>query len=216
MKHFVIAAAAFALSSTPAFAEDVDWSGVYLGAQAGYGWGHADQPYGSLNATTFPSSQNAADQSGAVGGLYAGYNMRSGSAVFGLEGDFNIDGIDGDDAQSGGDTNGVKHRWNANIRARAGMLVGDSTLVYAAGGVSFLNAKATNLDATPAEEIPTDWTGWTLGGGIEQAFGPKLKGRLEYRYADYGKSVANFTLSGYSEQIQPKISTVMVGVSYQF
>lgn len=216
MKRLVIAAAAFAFSSTPAFAEDTDWSGVYVGVQAGYGWGHADQPYGSLNATTFPSTQDAADQSGAVGGLYAGYNIQAGSAVLGLEGDFNIDGIDGDDAQSGGDTNGVKHRWNANIRARAGMLVAPGTLVYAAGGVSFLNGKATNLDATPVEEIPTDWTGWTLGGGIEQAFGTDLKARIEYRYSDYGKSVANFPLSGYSEQIQPKINTVMVGVAYKF
>jgi len=196
------------------------WTCFYAGAEFGYGWGDAPSPYGGVNASTFPLYQAAARQSGVFGGGYVGFNYQVSSFVLGLEGDLNADGVDGNDGGSGGDVNGVRHRWNADIRGRLGYALFDRTLVYAAGGAAFLGGDATNLSGPfhdgVTERIGTTWTGWTIGGGLETAFTNNIIGRVEYRYADYGKSVANFPLSGYAEQIDPRVNSVVVGLAYKF
>ncbi|QCI65146.1 outer membrane protein [Phreatobacter stygius] len=230
MKKILLAAVAVGALSTGAFAADLggargpiaavvvapvfNWTGFYLGGQVGYGWGSASQPYGvPSTATTFPLIQDAARQSGIVGGLHAGYLYQFNQFVIGLEGDIEASGINGNDRGSGGHINGLKHRWNASVRARAGFAI-DRALVYATGGVAFLGANATNLSFVPAESIGTSFTGWTLGAGVEYAFTPNLSARIEYRYTDYGKSTARFI--GYAERINPQIHTVRLGLSYHF
>jgi outer membrane immunogenic protein len=206
--------------SAPPLVSAFSWTGFYAGAEFGYGWGDAPSPWGAVYANTFPFYQAAAHQSGVFGGGYVGFNYQVSSFVFGLEGDLNADGVDGNDGGSGGDVNGVRHRWNADIRGRLGYALFDRTLVYAAGGAAFLGGDATNLSGPGhngiTESIGTTWTGWTIGGGLETAFTSNIIGRVEYRYTDYGKSVANFPLSGYAEQIDPRISSVMVGLAYKF
>ncbi|MFT4025302.1 MAG: porin family protein [Novosphingobium sp.] len=216
-RSFIVLAALFCGSAPAMAADDGDLAGFYAGLQGGYSWGDAPQPYGNpASTTTFPYYQAGAQQSGGTVGIYTGYNLQRGPLLLGLEGDINLDRADGNDGRSGGDVNGVKHRWSANIRGRVGYVVGGGTAVYAAGGVAFLNAKATNLSRTPAEEIDTSWTGWTLGAGVEHAFSRRISARIEYRYADYGDRVARFTTSGYAELINPKINTVQAGVAYRF
>ena len=192
-----------------------NWSGFYLGAQIGYGWGRATQPWAAtLTPTTFPLFQADARQTGVLGGLHGGFNYQFNQFVVGLEADIEASGINGNDGGSGGNINGVRHRWNASLRGRAGFAF-DRALIYATGGIAYLNADATNLTGA-GETIRTSFTGWTLGAGVEYAFTPNVTARLEYRYTDYGKSTAIFPLSGYSERINPQIHTVRVGVSYLF
>ncbi len=199
--------------AVPAFS----WTGFYVGAEIGGGWGNAPSPYGApFTATTFPFYQAPSAQRGIFGGGYVGYNFQFDKVVLGLEGDINADAINGDDGGSGGNVNGVAHKWNADIRGRLGYAIFDNTLVYAAGGVSFLNASATNLSRTPIESINRNWTGWTIGGGIEYAITPNLIARVEYRYTDYGNSIARFPLSGYAERINPRINAVLAGIAYKF
>lgn len=64
-----------------------DWSGVYIGVQAGYGWG--DNDYSALgSAADF-------DSDGFVGGLTVGANWQSGAFVYGVEADISYSNIDG-------------------------------------------------------------------------------------------------------------------------
>ncbi|MBL8568451.1 MAG: porin family protein [Phreatobacter sp.] len=233
MKKFLLAGVAAAALASGAQAADLgaprgpvaavvvapafSWTGFYLGAQIGYGWGRATQPWTAVivNPTTFPLFQNDARQSGVLGGLHAGFNYQINQFVLGLEADIEASGINGNDGGSGGDVNGVRHRWNASLRARAGIAI-DRALIYATGGVAFLNAQATQISRVPNEFIGFNSTGWTLGAGIEYAFTPNWTARAEYRYTDYGARTAIFPVSGYSERIKPQIHTVRVGVSYLF
>src|SRR5262249_32945281 len=60
------------------------WTGFYIGAHVGAGWGttEAELPIGA-NAF-FPLVQN--DSSGFLGGVQAGANYQAGWAVFGVQG----------------------------------------------------------------------------------------------------------------------------------
>jgi outer membrane immunogenic protein len=193
------------------------WTGFYVGAQVGYGWGNAPSPYGvPSTATTYTLAQNASKQKGAFGGVHVGYNQQFGSFVLGIEADANIDGVKGNDSGSGGHVNGVNHNWNASVRARAGITPIDRVLLYVTGGVAFLDGKATKEAFAPFESVNTTWTGWTAGVGAEYALTNNITARLEYRYTDYGHSVARFPVNGYAERISPRVNAVLAGISYKF
>jgi outer membrane immunogenic protein len=88
------------------------WSGFYAGAQVGYAWG-GDQT--RINVPGFPFTFSGPDHdvSGAVGGAHAGYNFQTGLAVFGVEGDLELAGIEGNARLSGA----VAFRATASPRA---------------------------------------------------------------------------------------------------
>ena len=102
---------ALAISAgAPAHAEAFNWTGFYIGGNAGTLWGHSNMtsgvpctatfmPPGYFCATIFPIlAMNAAavgaagtgsiSASGFTGGVQAGYNWQNGNIVAGLEADF--------------------------------------------------------------------------------------------------------------------------------
>jgi outer membrane immunogenic protein len=66
-----------------------NWTGFYLGANAGYGWGHSDE-----FAAVFGTRANF-DISGGLAGGQVGYNWQAGAWVFGVEVDGDWADIDG-------------------------------------------------------------------------------------------------------------------------
>ena len=73
---------------------------------------------------------------------------------------------------------------SGNLRGRIGVAVVPTTLIYVAGGLALAEFKfRENSGPIQNSEL---LTGWTIGGGIDQAFTKNLIGRVEYLYADYG------------------------------
>ncbi|CAM5775133.1 porin [Labrys miyagiensis] len=170
----------------PAYAQ-YNWTGAYVGAQAGYGWGRSTG--GSLLL-----GLRKLDPKGAFGGLHAGYNYQfPAGPVLGVEGEANFTGIRGDGGPlSRGGTalpgthGGSRMDWNAAIRARAGYGLG-RWLPYITGGVTFGNYKFDPVyGAAGPHPFSDTLTGWTIGAGIEYGFTDNITGRVEYRYTDYG------------------------------
>jgi opacity protein-like surface antigen len=114
------------------------WAGFYLGAHAGYGWGH--DPFNNLVLSNgVPLS--GVDSRGFVGGFQAGANWQSGSFVGGLEIDLSGTGIKGSASNAGivfgalsQATQTDKFDRLGSARARIGYLVTPSLLLYATGG----------------------------------------------------------------------------------
>lgn len=137
----------------PASSRNMPWTGFYLGAQAGYGFGTIDGTTtpidGSVNAI---AASESADQSLAniFGGAQAGYNHQfSNGFVLGLEADFaSMRLSDHQDVLSTESATLVERKqleahidyafdWLSTVRGRAGYAT-DRLLVYGTGGVAFL------------------------------------------------------------------------------
>lgn len=168
-----------------------DWTGPYVGLQAGYGWGKADAGPVVLQ----PLEDGSIDADGFLGGLHAGYNLQSGNFVFGIEGDGEFADLSGDtdvNADNFGALIGSIEKeidWLASLRLRAG-LAADRVLIYATGGLAIGGIDA-ELDPLPVA-VPVNGTpdgsdtafGWTIGGGLEYALSDAVSARIEYRYTD--------------------------------
>jgi outer membrane immunogenic protein len=102
---------------------------------------------------------------------------------------------------------------SGNFRGRIGVAVMPTTLIYAAGGLALAEFKfRENSGPIQNKEL---LTGWTIGGGVDQAFTKNLIGRVEYLYADYGHK--NFTVApGDIYNIGFKAQTVRGALMWKF
>ena len=140
-----------------------NWTGSYVGAQLGYGWGTASDV--GLDW----------DANGLAGGVFAGYNvMPTPNFVLGVEGDINATGMSG---KLGPVT--VDNPWDATLRARAGIAV-NRFLIYGTGGLAVGGVKVSSGGSSDSATK----VGWTLGGGVEAAVTSNVTARVEYRYTD--------------------------------
>ncbi|WP_284314435.1 outer membrane protein [Labrys miyagiensis] len=230
MKRFVLAM--LLLSPVPAFAADLspepaepapavvtpyNWTGFYVGAHIGYGWG---REHDTLRNTTLAEAMDRFDVNGVLGGIHGGYNQQfDGNFVVGLEADADLSGIQGNDhtAQAGGASRlDMRNRWQSSIRARVGYAF-DRFLVYATGGMAIgdIRERWTILNGTLAGSSTKTRVGWTAGAGVEYAFDDHWVGRAEVRYTDFGKS--NFTVgSGVRFKAGFHETVGLIGVSYKF
>ena len=80
-----IIAVAF-ISAPASAAPPYNWTGFYVGAEGGGGWGRV-----GLDTSVFDDAK----LSGALGGVQAGYNQQFGSWVVGVVGDINASNIRG-------------------------------------------------------------------------------------------------------------------------
>ena len=132
MKKFLIAATA--LSGLLAFAGSAsaadlavpvdpvyDWTGPYIGLQAGYGWGDLDTTTFTDAGVAVPTSDGSADIEGFIGGLHAGWNWQSDALVFGIEADVNL-AVDGTFTFANGDDFTTDVQATADLRARLGFI----------------------------------------------------------------------------------------------
>ena len=217
MKKFVLAGSALvaALSiASAAQAADVavpaayDWTGFYLGANAGVSWNNSsvntDYSVDGVKLGDINNNING-DQAAFTAGGILGYNYQIDQIVLGVEADFNYLGF-----SENGNRNGtldhlgtpidlaakgsVEADWFGTIRARLGYAI-DNVLIYGTGGVAYghVNADGKVTASIAGDEVATwkgsddatNW-GWTVGGGMEYGIDNWSLG-LEYLYVDLGE-----------------------------
>jgi len=259
-KILALATAAVTFSCAPALAADMpvkapvykaaapmfDWTGWYAGANVGYGFGSNRVNFDPLDAgavvrAAFVSPQLGDDPKGFLGGLQLGANRQIGNVVYGVETDLSYSGIR--DTVSGPPLTGFgfvtsaqqKLDWFGTLRARAGLVSLDRSLIYVTGGLAYGQARLTTstiiggglncalvANFCMAGSSERWMAGWTIGGGWEYAFAPNWSAKLEYLYYDLGKITdinpqingnAGITFQG-STNVKGNI--VRVGLNYMF
>ncbi len=183
---------------TPATFSSYDWSGAYIGANAGWGFLDANGKNGASGALDD-------DQNGITAGVHAGYNfMIAPSVVLGAEADIQYNDFDETKA-------GVKLQsdWNGTVRARAGYAL-DRTLVYGTGGGAVKNLTAKTDDGK--DDINA--IGYVVGAGVEHAVTDTLTARVEYLYQDFG--TRKFDFGDSTEKTRLNENLVRAGVSMKF
>src|ERR1700691_2770021 len=198
----------------PAFS----WSGVYIGAQLGYGWNNSSAPFDTSFGFALPNESNGG---GILGGVHIGYNYQVSQFVFGLEGDVNgssqsASGVDPFD-YAGVVGFHTSKDIDASIRGRIGYAF-DRVLIYATGGGAYGNFRTSYNDGFAFDTFNTGRVGWTVGGGLEYAIDNNWSVRAEYRYTDYGAVTDAPVFSDLSGFVAHHIrdNRVQAGFSYKF
>lgn len=173
-------------SAQPSMASVMSWTGFYLGANLGYGWGSA--------GWTSPT--------GILGGVQAGYNWQfAGSpVVLGLEADFDWTAISAGPYSL--DNLGT-------VRARVGFAF-ERILAYGTVGLAYGQGQFEVWGLSNSQSH----TGWTIGAGAEYALDRNWSARAEYLYIDLGSSTYNSIAGPVS--IGYDGSILRAGVNYRF
>lgn len=222
---------------TPAPAARIayDWSGFHLGASFGYGIGRNATGVGFPGFFADPQPKETFNQSGAgvLGGFEGGYDWQFGSALFGVQGDWQWSAqahtacvFVCDDEVTVKTTQRL--RSIGTLRGRAGVVSGGS-LLYATGGLAFAEVD-TDIGFTQslsgianAANFRHSQTGWTIGAGLETALGGHWTAKIEYLYADLGHISNSFdTPNPPSVPITTQVTSdlrehiVRAGINYRF
>jgi outer membrane immunogenic protein len=198
-----------------------DWTGFYLGVNAGVGLGRdRTQP----NIGLAPFDANYLQPQGALGGGQVGYNWQTnsllGPLVLGLEAD--IQGADLTDGHTRVAIDGLggtiaynqKIDWFGTARGRIGLAKGP-VLSYVTGGFAYGDVK-TSITETGLGTSSFSRTqgGWTVGSGVEAALGGNWTGKIEYLYLNLGDKTDTFA-TGQSLKTEVRENIFRVGLNYR-
>jgi len=209
MKRILIVAVASLLAASRASAADLpvpgpapayypvaavyDWGGGYIGINGGYAFGQSEwsdplNPSGNTSSGHF-------NVNGGLVGVTMGVSGQWGAWVFGVEGDFDWQGLSGSSSSvfctsiflspvigspAGGLSCKTQSNWIGTLRVRAGY-AWDRVLVYGTVGGAGANVEV-GLNGLPTQTNPE--IGWTAGGGLEWAFADNWTAKVEYLFVD--------------------------------
>src|SRR5271169_3694555 len=237
MKKIVLTATAFAAFAAPAFAADLpqreyakvpvavaapiyDWTGFYIGGNAGYG--SSRNCWGNFGTSIVAEGCNS--RSGGLVGGQGGYRWQMGQVVFGVEAEGDWANLRGslpsvfvpfgtDSAKVTGlglFTGQIGYAWNAALLyLKGGAAVTSNSLLQATtfGGVGLNFATATR------------WGG-TVGVGFEYGFTPNWSAGIEYDHLFMGTANNSFSVpagaAAVINQISQSADMVTVRVNYKF
>lgn len=187
-----------------------NWQGLYLGVNAGYGWGNDN----SASFNGVGGGSGALNTDGWFGGGQVGYNAQFNALVLGLEADLQGADISDTTALSGGLSSVTTDiEYFSTLRGRVGFAAGPA-LLYVTGGWAFADL-SQSLNSPGASLSSSDWeTGYTVGGGIEWAFAPNWSLKSEYLYVDLGDQTYSSPAGTYTTQTD--FHTARVGLNYRF
>lgn len=242
----IILGAALALVASSALAADIsappvyvsapgyNWTGFYVGAHGGYGWGNTQ------DVTNTGAARR--DLTGGFGGVQGGYNWQLGSTPFviGIETDISFGSI----SSSWGGTNQFDPYYGKDsatmfgtVRGRIGYAF-DRVLVYGTGGLAWgeqehgFGCDAARVAVTNGcqkkvggkafyvSKSPID-VGYTVGGGVEYALTRNWTVKAEYLFTDYGTNRIdlvdpNYPAAKTARNFDTTIHTTKLGVNYRF
>jgi outer membrane immunogenic protein len=211
MNRLLIVAMAFLLAASRASAADLpvpvgpapayypvatvyDWGGGYIGVNGGYAFGQSDWS-DTLNPSGNTSSGNF-HVTGGMAGVTAGVSGQWGAWVFGVEGDFDWQGLSGSSSNAfctsvltsatvpappAGLSCKTASNWIGTLRTRFGY-AWDRVLVYGTAGGAGANVQV-GLSGLPPQT--NTQFGWTAGAGIEVAFADNWTVKVEYLFVDF-------------------------------
>jgi len=232
MKRYFLSMALAAFAAAPALGADLpgkapvpapvvapvwNWTGFYIGAHGGGTWGRDEVTHSAViaglgfaidAAAITAASSPQLNPNGWIAGVHAGYNVQTGSFVWGLEGDASYfrlrvstagtfpfpstlpGGALGPPTLTFGSNTDLSTDWLVTVRPRLGLAVSNA-LFYVTGGLAVTNEKLNQTTAllgggSFTSSISDTRLGWTVGGGIEYMLSPNWTIRAEYLHLDFG------------------------------
>ncbi len=222
-----------------------EWTGLYFGINAGYGWADADSAViftGALpGGTTTPFGLGATELtgttlagtgrlSGGLAGGQAGFNFQSGGIVLGGELDAQWSGQRGSFTVncSTGCAASLSPRIKSVLTARARLgYAFDGIMPYVTAGGAVVNV-ADDLTMTVAgvsasfPSMPATVLGWVAGAGVEVGLWSNWSAKLEYLHIGINNVAAGAPIPNVlgvgtaAEGAGYQDNLVRVGLNYRF
>jgi len=210
---------------SPAMPIVYDWSGLYVGGNAGWGQNHSCWNFVPIAGAIIPDG--CRDQSSGVIGGQFGYRWQASQFVFGLEGQ-----VDWADISSSHIS--VIHPAFTTRSQLPGIglvtgqvgLAWNAALLYVKGGAAVTGNTYEILTTVGGDVVATAVTsrwGGTVGVGIEYGFGPNWSAGIEYNHLFMGSSnssvsatVVNPIVPGALNRISQDLDIVTIRANYRF
>jgi outer membrane immunogenic protein len=202
----------------PVVAPVYNWSGIYIGANGGYGFGTSN-----WSQTAFGSTGNFNTNGWLAGGTVGANYEFWGGAVLGVEGDWDWTNLNGTSSAAGvgcsaAPVTGCKtsSNWLSTVRGRAGWAF-DRVLLYGTGGAAFAPVQASLVGSGLGTDSNTE-VGWTAGAGLEFAFAPNWTAKAEYLYVDLNNGTCIAACGGATPPVSVKFTenVVRAGINFKF
>jgi outer membrane immunogenic protein len=203
-----------------------NWTGCYLGGNAGGGWGRMDTSRFSTDGVGQDFAlYGRQHDNGFIGGGQVGCDFQTTNLVFGVQGTFDFGSVKGSHALAAfptfSETNNLQAIYTTT--GRAGYLWTPSFLGYVKVGMSWMQNKNQVLQPNGAlfESASFTLPGMTAGIGAEWMFAPNWSVFAEYNYMWIeDTSGQHFTatpgLTGEVLNVKQTAQTVLFGVNYKF
>ena len=191
-----------------------NWAGFYAGVHGGYmGSGFKSSgPKPNIPALTFTGKKSTTTESGGMLGVQAGYNVQSGSLVYGIEGEASFSPGHNKSSTKGltADQKGLYA-----VKGRLGYSFG-STLVFATTGVAFsqVSVRSPAVGSLAAGKRDLARTGLLIGAGVEQKLTEALSVKGEVDNTAFGQSRVTFPAG--TTKVQNGSLSAKVGLNYRF
>jgi len=183
-----------------------DWSGIYVGANAGYA--RSNKCWTAFVALG-PRDEGCHEPKGFMGGAQAGFNWQSGAWVAGLEVQSDWGGLSASKPSLTFQNISSRTRIDA-LALFTGRLgyAWDRVLLYVKGGGALVRDQydIPATDTGQPFQFADDqfrW-GWTVGGGLEYGFTPNWSAAVEYNFADFGKHFVEFHAVATGASVSPR------------
>jgi outer membrane immunogenic protein len=207
-----------------AVASVYNWTGFYIGGNAGGGSSHNCWDTTTVAGAAVPvTAEGCHNATGAVVGGQVGYRWQSTNWVFGVEAQGDWADLKGSNVSSPAAFAPLVN--NTKIDA-LGLFTGqvgyawNNVLWYVKGGAAVTHNKfsGTLAGVTFGSASETRWGG-AVGTGIEFGFAPNWSVGVEYNHLFMGKHTDNFTFLGApfrSDSIKQDVDMATVRVNYTF
>lgn len=208
------------------FAPVYDWSGFYVGLNAGGGWSHNCWDLNSVaGIAVVPAvAEGCHSATGAMAGAQVGYRWQSANWVFGVEAQGDWASLTGSNQSSPAALTSVIT--NQTKVDAIGLFTGqvgytwNNVLWYVKGGAAVTDNKysglLTGLGITVDTASGSRWGG-AVGTGLEFGFAPQWSVALEYDHLFMGSQNANLTLFSVptrTDSVRQDVDMATVRVNY--
>ena len=232
MGKLLLASVAVAALTGQAAAQErgINWTGSYLGVEAGAGFSRP-----GFDGDDRASGSDFND-TGFVGGIYLGHDWQHERWIYGISGNFDLlhfenQVVEVPDPFFGGKTDTYSYdlNWVASLQGRLGYLANDNFLIYGTGGVAVTQVRATSeapdtfapfppfIFPGGSDRVNATRVGGVIGAGMEYAFNSKWSFRTEYVHYLFGPVHVGGGSSGANAvSFNPSFGTLTVGVAYHF
>lgn len=194
-----------------AVVETSDWSGFFVGLQAGYSWRELDMDW---TIGVGPGVSYSDESDDFVGGLYYGRNWQFGDWVLGIDSSISYIGVEEANNQM------FDADVEANFLGLSRLKVGyafDNFMIFAAGGLATTIFDVNVTGGGVDENEDSFGFGWTVGAGVETKLAEHWSARVEYIYAEIEDDLTVETpFDPQDFDLELKSHIVRAGVAYHF